>query len=90
MFEWDDSKRESNYQKHHIDFPDIVSIFDDPSHLTRQDKRNNYGEDRFQTMGKIMGIFILVVWTRRQENIRLISARKAHKKEIIEYEKGKR
>jgi len=87
MFEWDEKKREDNYKKHGIDFPDISEVFHDKNHLTRLDSRYDYKEDRFQTIGQVYDILLTVIWTRRKNNIRIISARRSHKKEVTHYEK---
>lgn len=78
--------------KHGIRFEDAVLVFDDPQHLSQQDRIEN-GEYRWQTIGLVHGIVvILVAHTIRFESgneiIRIISARKADRKERSRYEHG--
>jgi len=89
-FEWDVNKAKSNLRKHGIRFEDAVFVFDDPHHLSMQDRYEN-GEYRWQTIGLVHGIVvILVVHTIRfesgEEVMRIISARKADRKERNRYE----
>ncbi|QJT79002.1 MULTISPECIES: BrnT family toxin [Kosakonia] len=91
-FEWDVTKARSNQRKHGIRFEEAVSVFEDPYHLSIQDRFEN-GEYRWQTIGLMYGIvIILVAHTIRFESgheiIRIISARKADKKERDRYEHG--
>lgn len=78
-FEWDDNKRETNLKKHGIDFVDVIEIFNDINRIEMEIVQN--GEKRFQTIGMIYDIVILLVYTWRGEKIRIISARRASKKE---------
>ncbi len=87
-YQWDPKKAEANLNKHGIDFADAVGVFEDSLALTIEDKRAQ-GERRFITVGiDFLGRILTVVYTYRGNNIRLISARKATKKEIAYYEKG--
>ena len=82
-FDWDSNKNATNISKHGIDFRAAVKIFDDPNFIANEDNRHNYGEIRYQIIGAVdpHGV-LLVVYTERHENtIRIISARKANKKE---------
>jgi len=86
QFEWDEYKNESNIQRHGIDFADVSILFDNPV-LTDLDERMEYGEDRWITIGMLVNLTVVVVWTERdQETIRIISARKANKHERQRYE----
>lgn len=83
MVAWDEEKRKRNLRDHAIDFADLESYFDGDL-LTREDRRIDYGETRFQSVGYIQGIAVFVVWTPRgddDEVAHLISARKAEKHE---------
>ncbi|MDN2487690.1 BrnT family toxin [Kosakonia sacchari] len=91
-FEWDATKAISNLRKHGIRFEDAVLVFDDPQHLSIQDRFEN-GEYRWQTLGLVHGVvIILVAHTIRFESghevVRIISARKADGKERSRYEHG--
>jgi uncharacterized DUF497 family protein len=89
-FEWDDVKNLINKQKYKIDFADAVHVFIDQKRVYRKDTRNDYGEERFQTIGMTKFGVLMVVYTFRDNNgvIRLISARKANKREKKSYDMG--
>ena len=57
-FEWHTNKAKSNLAKHGIRFEDAVSVFDDPEHLSIQDRYEN-GEYRWQTIGLVHGIVVI-------------------------------
>ena len=84
-FEWDDQKDANNWAKHRIRFSVARRVFLDPNRVTRRDARKDYGEDRFITTGQIDGRLVLVVFTRRGEAIRIISARNANSRERIRH-----
>ncbi|MEW6355859.1 MAG: BrnT family toxin [Planctomycetota bacterium] len=85
MFEWDDNKEWGNVRKHGISFADTFAVFEDPHALTLEDFVR--GEERYVTIGMdCFGRILVVVYTWRGENIRIISARKANKSEIKQYE----
>ena len=79
-FEWDEHKNQINIQKHGIDFNKAKDVFNDKYRIEDQDMRNDYGEDRFLTIGKTNHL-LTVVHTPRQETTRIISARVSNKKE---------
>ena len=90
IFEWDEDKNKLNQRKHGIDFDTAKLVFNDPLHISIQD-RHKEGEERWQTMGNVEGITILLVAhtitdTKNGEVIRIISARKATKRERRHYE----
>jgi uncharacterized DUF497 family protein len=79
-FEWDEKKRESNLKKHGIDFIDAVEVFSDTDRVDIDSTRN--GEKRGQTIGLIFDVVvILLVHVSRDQKKRIISARKASRKE---------
>lgn len=80
-FEWDINKNKSNNEKHGVDFNDAKEIFSDENRKTSPDLRNNYGEDSWITIGKLIDTVIVVVFTIRNTTYRIISARYAKKKE---------
>ena len=84
-FEWDENKNKSNQEKHGIDFNDAKDVFEDESNIISEDLRKNYGETRWKIVGKIYGSIISVVYTIRDKVTRIISARKASRKERDEY-----
>lgn len=85
MFEWDPSKDRLNQKKHGVTFADTFAVFEDPHALTMEDQEQ--GEERHVTMGvDCFGRMLVVVYTWRGEKIRIISARKATKSEVKQYE----
>ncbi len=84
QFEWDENKRLSNIEKHRIDFVDAIKIFKAFIH-TVQDTREDWGEERFLTIGLLDDIEIVVIHTPRGKNTRIISARRARPKERKKY-----
>ena len=84
MYEWDDAKAKSNQEEHGVDFADAVQVFDNP-YLNKEDT-DAVGDQVFVALGMDnLGRLLVVVYTYRQDKIRLISARKATKKEGTEY-----
>jgi uncharacterized DUF497 family protein len=79
-FSWDEAKRRSNLQKHGIDFIDAEYVFEGPT-FTYEDDRFAYGEQRFVTLGLLKDIPVSIVHTETNEEIRIISFRKATKPE---------
>ena len=75
-FEWDEAKRQSNIQKHGIDFLGIEKAFAGET-LTILDDRFDYGESRFITLGVLSGRVVVIAHTETPEVIRIISVRKA-------------
>lgn len=89
-FEWDDSKDETNLKKHGIRFAEAVSIWGDDFALDYCAVIHSVDERRFIRVGRSLKNRILVViYCERQseDNIRIISARRATKLEVIDYEK---
>lgn len=86
QFEWDEAKNRRNIRKHGIDFADAVDIFNHPM-MTLLDEREDYGEDRWLSIGWIQMLIGVVVYTERDgDAIRILSARKATRREIRRYE----
>ena len=87
-FEWDDaSKAGINYRKHGVRMPEVIPVFDDPYAITITDDESAPNEQRFVTLGMgAMGRLLVVVYTWRGENIRIISARVAEAHEREQYE----
>ena len=85
-FQWDPRKAGRNLKKHGIDFADAATVFEDEMALTMEDP-DAEGESRFVTVGKdAVGRLLTVVYTWRENDIRLISARKATTRERQAYE----
>ena len=93
-FEWDETKATSNERKHGVRFEDAMLVFADAYALSEQDRTEN-GERRWQTIGLAGGIVVLlVVHTVRSEQgeeiVRIISARKAVRKERNRYDENRK
>lgn len=84
-FEWDSQKAFRNQRKHGISFSVAVEVFRDPYRIERLDDAEDYGETRWIAIGLADGIVLVVVYVLRQNNIRLISARKAKRSEDENY-----
>lgn len=84
-YEWDPGKAAINLHKHKIDFADAVPVLEDELAITVADDHPQ--EDRYVTIGlDALGRVLVVVYTNRGENIRIISARKATPRERRQYE----
>ena len=84
-YQWNEDKAAANISKHGIDFADAVSVFSDDLAITIPDER--FDEERFVTIGiDAFGRVLVVVYTLRSDEIRLISARKATRLEQQQYE----
>jgi uncharacterized DUF497 family protein len=80
-FEWDSNKAALNWQKHRITFDEAAEIFRYPIY-EMLDSRLNYGEERFIAIGRNQRfVFLTVVYTVRDNLIRIISVRRSTKKE---------
>lgn len=84
-FEWDDNKNKSNQLKHNISFEDAKEVFQDSNRVQYISNNRQYGERRWKTVGSILGIITTVVYTVRATIFRIISARRANKKEYKDY-----
>ena len=84
-FEWDYQKAIANYTKHGVSFEEAVKVFRDPFGIEKLDDRKAYGEERFIRIGIAGNRLLMVVYTERGENTRIISAREVTKNERNEY-----
>lgn len=89
---WREDKNQKNKRKHKVSFEAAQLVFDDPLHLTRWD-RHEGGEDRWQTIGMVNGMVLLLVAHTYEEtgqdlHIHIISARPANSHERKFYEQG--
>jgi hypothetical protein len=88
-FEWDENKAKSNLAKHEVSFEEASAVFGDPLSLTVPDPAHSQAEDRFITMGHShQRKLLIVVHTERGDNIRVVSARRASRKERKTYEES--
>jgi uncharacterized DUF497 family protein len=89
-FEWDEKKAKSNAKKHGVSFDEASTVFGDARSLTIPDPVHSEVEERFVTMGSShRGKLVVVVHTERGDNIRIISARPANRRERKAYEETK-
>lgn len=84
VFEFDESKNESNKQKHGIDFNEAKELWEDSDYVEIPVKTSD--EPRFLIIGKLAEKYWTGVITYRSENIRIISVRRSRKEEIDIYE----
>jgi uncharacterized DUF497 family protein len=85
-FEWDDAKSDRCFEERGFDFVHAAQAFFAPQRRVRADARHLYGEDRYQLMGQIDGRVFVVVYTPRAHGVRIISARKANRREVQVYD----
>jgi uncharacterized DUF497 family protein len=85
QFEWDAKKADENYAKHGVNFETAKDVFRDPFAMELVDDREDYGEERFISIGMAEGIVIFVAYTMKADRYRLISARRATKHEHDAY-----
>jgi uncharacterized protein len=88
QYVWDERKRASNLKKHGVDFA-IVQHFDFETAFVLRDDRKNYGEERYRAYGAIKGRLYALVFTRRDDQVRVISLRKSNAREIRTYAASK-
>lgn len=85
---WDPDKAKANLEKHGVRFSDAELVLYDPYAVTVEDSAAA-GEQRHVSIGlDAMGRILVVVYTNRGENVRLISARPATRRERLQYEEG--
>jgi hypothetical protein len=84
-FEWDEAKAAENYAKHGVSFETAAKVFGDPFGVERLDDRENYGEERFILIGVVEETVLTVVYTERNDRVRIISARRATRREQDDY-----
>ena len=84
-FEWDDEKAARNLARHGVSFEAARLAFDDPFAVVREDRRRDYGENRYVLLGIVENHLLAVVHTQRDARIRIISARLAEPRERRRY-----
>ena len=89
-FEWEEAKSKSNLQKHDVSFETATRVFEDPNYVTEQDREVD-GEERWQTIGRIGDVLVLLVAhtiadEKEDVTFRIISARRATARERRHYE----
>jgi Uncharacterized protein conserved in bacteria len=81
---FDPEKRRLTLEQRGLDFADADKVFDGP-HLTIEDDRIDYGEVRYLTVGMLEQRMVVLVWTPRGQDLRIISMRKANDREQRAY-----
>lgn len=85
QYEWDEGKRAANLARHEVDFAEAVDFEWDKA-IEIMDDRFDYGEERWVALGYIGGRLHVLVYALRADIIRIISLRKANKREKALYE----
>ncbi len=90
LFEWDPKKAAANFKKHGVSFDEATTVFDDMNALIFDDLAHSALEQREFIVGQsIESRYLFVSFTARKPSIRIISARRAHMKEIAKHESNK-
>jgi hypothetical protein len=85
-FEWDERKARTNLRRHRVDFADAATVFEEVRAVTIVDEEPD--EERYATIGTdALGRELVVIYTVRGARIRIISARRATRRERVQYEK---
>ena len=87
LFEWDDEKAKVNFKKHGITFNTAAKVFGDSNRIDEIDFLHSITEERRRVIGKV-GKILFVVYTKRSQSRRIISARLATEKEKVRYYDG--
>ena len=90
QFEWAEAKSNACFEQRGFDFAYVLQVFLDPDRRVQKDIRHDYGELRFQLTGVIDGRVFVLIYTVRSASIRIISARKANRREVKDYENSAR
>ena len=78
---FDQTKRDKTFRERGLDFSGAAQVFAG-NHLSLEDTREDYAEQRFQTAGWLGGTIVILIWTPRGKARRIISMRKANEREI--------
>jgi len=80
IYEWDEAKNRKNITKHGLSFEDADHVFSGPC-VSFIDDRFDYGEERIITLGLLAGRVVIIAHTPRDDGTRIISMRKANRRE---------
>jgi uncharacterized protein len=89
MFEWGEDKNRENLEKQGVAFENVLSVFASREALRLEDRRKDYGEPRYVVLCPLEDVLLHVTYTVRGGKIRLISARRASRREKRDYERRK-
>ena len=81
---WDEAKRRANLRKHGLDFADVEQVLAGITY-TIEDRRFQYGERRYITLGMLRNTVVVMAHTETPSTLRVISMRKATRYEQILY-----
>ena len=85
-FEWDEQKARTNLRKHGVSFEEATTVFGDPLSRTISDPLHSDEENRFVIIGRsFINRLLVVIYTERGDNIRIIAAREATSREKKAY-----
>jgi uncharacterized DUF497 family protein len=84
-FEWDHAKAVDNFQKHGVQFVEAVQVFQDSGRIEQESPPGNDSKSRWKSVGQVGSAAITVIFTLRGEQVRIISARKASRRERRAY-----
>ena len=88
-FEWDENKARANLAKHGVSFEEATTVFGDPRSLSIPDPAHSEAEERWIVLGQShTRKMLVVVHTERSDNLRIISARRASRRERKTYEES--
>ena len=88
-YSYDPKKKSANLKKHGLDFDDAAAVIKSSQTVTFEDRRFDYGEARYLTLGLLHGVVVTIATAETDKTIRIISMRKADKNEQkIYYENG--
>ena len=88
-FEWNEKKAKANLRNHRISFDEAATVFGDPLSITISDPNHSVDEQRYVDVGTSnRGRVLVVAYTERERNLRIISCRKATARERRQYEEG--
>lgn len=89
QFEWDPAKAAANLKKHGVTFHEAATVLGDPLSTTFPDETHSVEDRRFVTIGASrQGRLLVVAHTERNDTIRIISARRATRRERVFYEQS--
>jgi uncharacterized DUF497 family protein len=88
-FEWDEAKRDRNRRTHGVDFEEAAAAFLDPLGVEKPELRTSGSEERFiRVAHSPRGQLLLTIFSERGRRIRIISSRRATRREVKQYEEG--
>ena len=87
QFEWDEAKNRINTRKRGIDFDDVSEAFSGPM-IVNPDDREDYSENRRVGTDFLRNVPVIIVFTERNDTIRIILARKADRHDREKYKKA--